>query len=68
MFLMLLFIIIILHRYCMNMEYSVSTTVAPTTQEINKPFKRLELFNTTTTIGKYICTNFLLHTVLLYLI
>uniref|UniRef100_V9I8Z1 Low-density lipoprotein receptor n=3 Tax=Apis cerana TaxID=7461 RepID=V9I8Z1_APICE len=28
----------------------VSTTVAPTTQEINKPFKRLELFNTTTTI------------------
>lgn len=47
----------------MNMEYPVSTTVAPTTQEINKPFKRLELLNiTTTTIRKYICTflNFLL--------
>ncbi|XP_012340324.1 very low-density lipoprotein receptor isoform X4 [Apis florea] len=27
----------------------VSTTVAPTTQEINKPFKRLELLNITTT-------------------
>lgn len=64
MFLLLLFIIIILHRCCMNMEYPVSTTVAPSTQEINKPFKRLEPFNiTTTTIRKYICTNFFLHTV-----
>lgn len=60
----LLFNYIILHRCCMNMGYPVSTTVAPTTQEISKPFKRLEPLNvTTTTVRKYDCMTFIFCTI-----